>query len=111
MLLTQSALKKKKKVIAVFLPDLQAFTVAETRLGVSALLDPKELVSNKVPDGLSIVTYLSQLYFYFNRKSLGGLCSSEVSVFTFITFSRQQWCSGICTHTNTHTHTHTHIGK
>ncbi|XP_024920074.1 MICAL-like protein 1 isoform X2 [Cynoglossus semilaevis] len=63
-----SSLSKKN----IYQNNKLAFTVAETRLGVSALLDPKELVSNKVPDGLSIVTYLSQLYFYFNRKSLAG---------------------------------------
>ncbi|XP_034749114.1 MICAL-like protein 1 [Etheostoma cragini] len=56
-----------------------AFEIAENKLAIPALLDPKYMVSTKVPDGLSIVTYLSQYFYFFNRKSYAGLASLRSS--------------------------------
>ncbi|XP_034448970.1 MICAL-like protein 1 [Hippoglossus hippoglossus] len=56
----------------VYLNHKLAFQVAETKLGIPALLDPKELVSTRVPDCLSVISYLSYLYCVFNRTSQAG---------------------------------------
>ncbi|KAJ0058220.1 hypothetical protein NL108_009107 [Boleophthalmus pectinirostris] len=47
-----------------------AFELAETKLGVSMLLDAGEIASASEPDRLAVITCLFQFYFLFNRKSI-----------------------------------------
>ncbi|KAM7386434.1 hypothetical protein PAMA_009177 [Pampus argenteus] len=68
-----------------------AFEVAETKLGIPALLDPRDMISTEAPDCLSVITYLFQYYHFFSRKSYAGLASlrsSHVAVLDNLTTSK-----------------------
>ncbi|XP_006865259.1 PREDICTED: MICAL-like protein 1 [Chrysochloris asiatica] len=66
----------------VFENNRLAFEVAEKELGIPALLDPNDMVSMRVPDCLSIMTYVSQYYNHFSSPGQAGMSAPRKSLTT-----------------------------
>ena len=45
--------------------------MAEKHFGIPMVLDASDMMEHAIPDKLSVITYVSQLYEYFKNKTPG----------------------------------------
>ena len=45
--------------------------MAEKHFGIPMVLDATDMLENAIPDKLSVITYVSQLYEYFKNRTPG----------------------------------------